>query len=355
MVVVAPVLRMGGILLLALGLFLGGIGNAFAGTTYGPNGPSNVNTNQQTVAKAADLTTGIINDRISNATVDAGFGTFSAAGSTQLFVAGNGGGKAAGSEPEKFGLWGSLGATWVRDTQPGVNFSGSIISGVAGADYRALPWLLVGIAGGYESSSIDTIFNSGKQWSGGAVVSLYSAIRLGNNLSFTVQGGRGWLNYWETHGGINGAFTGERWFGSANLNVGTAIDKWQLAGSLGYFFFTETQSSYTETNGNVVPSSTPYLGQIRLKGQVGYEFTTNWGTIMPFVSARLEFDTNYSDAPIISAQGQRAAYSPFGTTFGAGIKAKIGDSTSFILEGTTLQFRPYFESYGLNGSFRIKF
>lgn len=352
---VGPAVRMGATLLFALGLLLGGADHASAGTTYGPNGPSNVNTNQQTVSKAADLTTGIINDRINQATTDAGFGLSTASASHQMFAIGNGGGKAAGSEPLQWGFWGSFGATWVRDTQPGVDFNGSIISGVGGVDYKALPWLLVGIAGGYEGTNINTFFNSGTQKSGGGVVSLYSAIRLDQDVSFTAQIGRGWLNYWENHNGVYGAFSGDRWFGAANINVGKRIDNWQLAGSLGYFFFTETQSSYTETNGNFVPTSTPYLGQIRVKGQAGYEFKTDWGSIMPFLAARLEFDTNYSDAPVISSTGLRASTSTFGTTFSGGIKARIGDSSSFIIEGTTTQFRQYFESYGLNGSFRIKF
>jgi hypothetical protein len=334
-----------------LGLLAGG--TASAQTTYGPNGGTNTNTNQKTVYKAADLTVGIINDRINGATTDAGFGLSTS--SAPMFVIGNGGGKAAGDEPTKIGFWGSLGATWVRDTQPGVDFNGSIVSGVAGVDYRALPWLLVGVAGGYEGTSIFTNFNSGKQWSSGAVVSLYGAARLAQNWSLTAQVGKGWLSYWETHGGVNGSFGGDRWFGAANINAGTAIDKWRLTGSLGYFFFTETQSGYSETNGNFVPSSTPYLGQIRVKGQAGYEFTTDWGSIMPFVGARLEFDTNYSEAPIINSAGQRASNSIFGTTFSAGVKAKIGDRSSFILEGTTNQFRQYFESYGINGSFRINF
>lgn len=355
MMVVAPAVRMGGVFLFALALLLGGSGYAFAGTTYGPNGPTNINTNQLTVNKAADLTAGIINERMNEATVDAGFGLNTSSASQPLFRIGNGGGKAAGSEPQRVGFWGSLGANWVRDTQPGMDFNGSIVSGVGGVDYRALPWLLVGVAGGYETTSINTFFNSGKQWSGGAVVGLYSAVRLQDNLSLTAQLGHGWMNYWETHGGVNGAFGGDRWFGAANLNIGKSIDKWQLAASLGYFFFTETQSSYTETNGNFVPSSTPYLGQIRLKGQVGYNFTTDWGSIMPFIGARLEFDTSYSDAPVIAASGQRASYSPFGTTFSAGLKAKIGDNASFIIQGTTTQFRQYFESYGINGAFRINF
>jgi hypothetical protein len=348
---VSPV-RMGAVLLFVMGL-LACTPAALAGTTYGPSGPSNVNTNQQTISKAADLTTGIINDRINNAVTDAGFGTFSA--SAPMFTIGAGGGKAAGDEPAKIGFWGSIGHNWVRDTQTGVDFNGTILSGVAGVDYRALPWLLVGVSGGYEGTSIATGFNSGNQWSGGGVVALYGAARLAPNWSVSAQIGHGWLNYWETHQNVSGSFGGDRWFGAANLNTGTTIDKWRLTGSLGYFFFTETQSGYSETNGNFVPSSTPYLGQIRLKGQAGYEFPTDWGSIMPFVGARLEFDTNYSSAPVISSIGQRASYSWFGTTFSGGIKAKIGDRSSFILEGTTTQFRQYFESYGINGSFRIRF
>lgn len=353
MVRIALAIRMGAALLFAVGLLAGGASSALAGNTYGPTGPTNVNTNKQTVTKAADLTTGIINDRINNATTDAGFGTFSA--SAPQFVIGNGGGKAAGDEPTKFGFWGSLGATWVRDTQPGVDFNGSIVSGVAGVDYRALPWLLVGVAGGYEGTNINTFFNSGQQWSSGAVVSAYGAVRLAPSWSLTAQVGHGWISYWETHGGVNGNFGGDRWFGAANINTGQNIDKWRLTGSLGYFFFTETQSAFTETNGNAIPSSTPYLGQIRVKGQAGYEFTTDWGTIMPFLGARLEFDVAYSDAPIISSAGQRASNSIFGTTFSAGVKTRIGDRSSFILEGTTTQFRQYFEAYGINGSFRINF
>ena len=76
---------------------------------------------------------------------------------------------------------------------------------------------------------------------------------------------------------------------------------------------------------------------------------------MPFVGARLEFDTNYSSAPVISSIGQRASYSWFGTTFSGGIKAKIGDRSSFILEGTTTQFRQYFAHTRGDHALRLSF
>jgi hypothetical protein len=340
---------------------------AFAGTTYGPNGPSNVNTSRETVSRATDLTVGIINDRINQATADAGFGVFTAGAGTK-YVMGNGGGMAAGSEPPRIGFWGSLGATSVRDWQPGADYYGTIISGVAGVDYRFRDWLLFGIAGGYEGTNINTGFNIGNQLGSGGIVSVYSAVRLADSLSVTGQVGHGWLNYTENHQSVNGAFTGDRWFTAINLNFGTTIDTrlptgfhvgssgdWLLSGQIGYFYFAEVQSAYTETNGNAVASSMPYLGEVRLKGQVGYRFKTDWGSVIPFGSARLEFDTNYSDPPVISAQGLRASASNFGVTFSAGLKAALGERSSFIIEGTTTQFRQYFESYGINGSFRLQF
>ena len=228
------------------------------------------------------------------------------------------------------------------------------MSGVAGVDYRALPWLLVGVAGGYEGTNINTFFNSGQQWSSGAVVFLYGAVRLAPSWSLTAQVGHGWISYWETHGGVNGNFGGDRWFGCGQHQHRPEHRQVAAHRIARLFLLHLYQLAFTETNGNAIPSSTPYLGQIRVKGQAGYEFTTDWGTIMP-LQRGLEFDVAYSDAPIISSAGQRASNSIFGTTFSAGVKTRIGDRSSFILEGTTTQFRQYFEAYGINGSFRINF
>lgn len=232
---------------------------------------------------------------------------------------------------------------------------GPIFSTLVGLDYSWQPWLLTGIAGGYERVDIYTGFNNGNQASNGVIFASYAAIRLSPSFSLDGQIGHAWIGYNGSHGGVSSAFTGDRWFGSANVKAKTTIDAWQLVGSVGYFYVAETQGSYTESNGNVVPSSMPYLGQVRVKGEVGYRFETQFGALTPFASARLEFDTQHGEAPVINSAGQRAAVSEFGTTFGAGLKADLGDYTSLILEGKTTQFRQYFEAYGVNASLRIRF
>lgn len=337
------------------GCILGGLlagAEAQAGTTYGPNGPGSVNTNQQTVTQSSTQTTSLISDRVSSATSNSDFGTIATAAPT--YTIGNSG-KAAGSEATKFGLWGSASHNWLRNTQTGVDFNGTILNVIGGFDYKWAPWLLTGIAGGYEGLKIATGFNSGTLTGDTTALAVYGAVRLAPNFGMDAELTHSWVNYNGAHGGVTSFFTGDRWAAAANINASRTFEALKLAASLGYFHVAEVQTAYSESNGNAVPSMMPYLGQVRLKGQAAYTFQTEWGSIMPFASARLEFDAVHSDAPILDAQGTRASYSAFGTTFGAGVKAMIGDNTSFILEGKTTVFRQYFESYGINASFRVQF
>lgn len=317
--------------------------------TYGPNGPSNVITNDVIVLETTDLTNTNITERIDSTLGGSGIVTANRPGFDL------GGGKAAGSEPRNFGIWANVANTWVRNSQPGAEFNGPVTALTAGLDYKFENSLLFGIAGTYERSSIYTGFNNGNQASNGGVVTAYAAYRLTQNFSIDGEVGHGWIGYSGSHGGVTNSFNGDRWFGAANIKASTAIEAWRLSGSLGYFHVAETQNAFTESNGNAVPSSMPYLGQVRLKGQVGYQFDTNFGSLTPFASARLEYDASHGAAPVINAAGQRAARSEFGTTFGVGVRAELGDYTSLVVEGRASAFREYFEAYGINASLRLRF
>lgn len=317
--------------------------------TYGPNGSGNTITNDKIVTESTDLTNTNITERIDSTLGGAGVVT---ANRPTLDL---GGGKAAGSEPRNFGIWAKVANTWVRSSQPGAEFNGPVTALTAGLDYKWENSFLLGVAGTYERVSISTLFNNGTQNSNGGVVTAYAGYRLNANFSVDGEFGHGWIGYSGLHNGVTSSFSGDRWFGAANIKASTAIDAWRLSGALGYFHVAENQTAFTESNGNAVGSSMPYLGQLRLKGQAGYKFETEFGSLTPFASARLEYDTSYSTPAVINAQGQRAARSDFGTTFGVGVSADLGDYTSLVVEGRATAFRQYFEAYGVSASLRIRF
>ena len=318
--------------------------------TYGPRGSGNTITNDVVILESIELTNENISHRIDSTMGGPGVTTAS-----RPAFALDGGGKAAGGATRNFGIWANVANTWVRNSQPGAEFNGPVTALTGGLDYRFENSLLLGIAGTFEHSSISTLFNNGNQTSNGGVITAYAAYRLTQNFSIDGEFGHGWIVYNGLHSGVANTYNGDRWFGAANIKGSTAIDAWRLVGTVGYFHVSEVQDAFTETNGNAVPSLMPYLGQIRVKGQVGYQLDTSIGSFTPFASARLEYDVTHSAAPVINSAGQRAARSEFGTTFGIGVSAELGDYTSLSVEGRASAFRQYFEAYGINATLRIRF
>lgn len=335
-------------------------GPAQAACTYGACAPSNATIAQQVVTSASSQAAGLLADRISQVVGGGSLFTPTApspggfSGSTRNEEGGLG--KAAGDGSKPYGVWASVSNHWIRDTQSGTNFSGTISNLVGGLDYERDNGLLLGAAVGYEHLDINTGFNSGKLTSNGFGLSPYIGYRLNKVWSVDSQLSHVWARYNESRPNVTGNNNGDRWAVSGNLNANTEVGNgFLVGGSLGLFYVREFQSAYTESNGNRVEGTAPYTGEARLKGTLGYRVNAGDLVMIPNVFTRLEYDPIHSKAAVIDASGNHATTSDFGATFGLGLRGLYGDYTTITLEGTTEQFRPYQDDYGLNLTVRFVF
>lgn len=360
----------------AVGTVAGLSGAATAAETYG-NVVTAPLVTQEATKTTASLISGRVSAAVSGATGGAfsggvgggvgggGGGLFAPSNSSSLmpngkgYAGGNGDskGKASGSAPRNFGVWLNGAGTWLENEQASAEFKGNIYNVMGGADYLIKDRFLVGLSAGYERADIKTKFNNGKLESDGFTVAPYFAFILNKNISFDVSVGHSWIDYdiSRTSNAVSGSTTGDRWFGTTNANYTTSINNWQLGATLGYLYTMEKQDAYKESTGGSVDEVGVHLGQARLGGKVGYLAPTSFGYLNPYGSARLEYDV-VKDAPgVINAAGTKANDDDFGVTFGLGVAAGIGQSTTINVEATSTQFRDDLKNYGVSSTVRYRF
>ena len=332
--------------------------SAQAATTYGPEASASV-VAPQIVQQASSQSTSLLAGRISQAVssaVGSGFG--GGLGSPQTAIIG-GDGKAAGDSAKDTAMWLNIGNSWIENDQSGVDYSGQILTGLIGVDHQFNDQFLAGVAFGYENPDIDTKFNNGTFEGNNFTVSPYASYIFNKN--FYVNGNVGYavVDYDTSRndGAITGDISGDRFFGDLSANSRFELGGWDLRSTFGYMYLVETQDAYTESGagGNRIEEEKIHFGQWRLSGQAGYEFETQWGSIMPFGSVQLEYDSIKPDAGVADQFGTPVANDKFGATFGLGAQANIGDDLSLTVEGTTAQFREHLDVYSLTGTLRFKF
>jgi|GEM_PF-7022591 len=329
---------------------------AEAACTYGACAPSNATVSNVVVRSAASQASGLLSDRISQVVGGGTLFNVSPASPSTSQDSGADVGHAAGDNAQTSGVWASGSNHWIRDTESGTSFSGTISDAIGGYDTKINDGLLLGFALGYEHLGVNTNFNHGTLTGQGFALSPYVGYQFNDVWSVNAQMSHVWAYYDEKHSGVSGSNTGDRWSFSGDLNANKALSQnWLVGGSLGLFYVKEFQAAYTETNNNPVDATAPYTGEVRLKGTLGYRLVVGGMEVVPNVSARLEYDPIHSKAPVIDQYGSHATTSDFGATFGGGVRGRLGDSTTLTLEGTTEQFRPYMDDYGVNLTLRIQF
>lgn len=290
-----------------------------------------------------------------------GGGTGGAGGSSQGSSLDDGViGRSAGSADKAFGLWFNVGAARASDTHAFESFHGTIATFVGGADYRVSEKMLVGLAVGYEMARITTTFNNGTMTADNVAIAPYFGYSFTDYLGLDATIGYAFVNYGLTRnsGTVKGSTDGGRVFSSTNLTAHTTLNNWQLSTGLGYLYLQERQGSYTEvgTGANAVSAVSIRLGQLRSVNKIGYLEKTEWGSIMPYLLVRPEYDVSKTPASLLdTATSTKSTSDRFGTTFGLGLSMNIGDDSSVTLEGTTSQFRRYLGMDGLSGTLRLAF
>ncbi len=266
-------------------------------------------------------------------------------------------GKAAGSTAPMRGFWGNATVTNVDDDHAGANYDGNIYTFLAGYDTKAGEKLTLGLAAGFERVLVDTGYNGGSVQGKAWTLAPYMSYAISDMLSVNAAVGRTWASYDLDHTvSATGSTDGKRWFGSANLVARQTSGSWKLSETPGYFYVTETQDAYTETGVGAlaVPESKRHVGQIRIGGKAGYEIPTQFGSVTPYLSARAEFDVNKSSDPVLT-NGATVSRDDQGATFGAGLKAAMGENMTFTLQATTTAFRNDYEARGLSATLSFRF
>ncbi len=314
--------------------------SALAACTYGYCAPSSTVISHDTVKQSSSVTSDLISDRIESA-----FNT--AAPSTT--------GATANSYDKRLHVWVNASQTWLHNDRSNEQYRGNLFTGVGGIDMHVTPDLLIGAMVGYQHLDLDTGFNLGRLRNDGVSVGTYGALALSRHFSIDGHIGHTWSNYAESRPGVSGRFDASRWFGNVDFKAHTTIDNWIFKSSFGYYYTHESQSGYTESDGGSVGAASAYFGQLRLKGEIGHQYDTRWGSITPWASTRLEYITNQDRPNVLDAAGATAARNRFSTTFGLGVNARYGENLTLSVRATDTETFSGVGSFGIFGSVKYRF
>lgn len=265
-------------------------------------------------------------------------------------------GMSAGATPGRLGVWVSGGYTGFEDELSSTAYDAEAYNVLTGADYQFNDRFLAGLALGYESSDIDTHFNTGNISSDGWTISPYAGYVLNRYFTVDVSAGFSTVDYEMlrihpvTGTTITGGTDASRWFMSGNLNGYYAFNRVLLSGKVGYLYSIEDQDGYTETDGTANPQRDLHLGQIRVGGQVGYDL----GKVQPYITTTYVYDTTREKVRAAAGQAQ-PANDRSGVDVGGGVRFALSDRVTGGVQGTTHLGRSNFDSVSVNGNLRIKF
>ncbi len=264
------------------------------------------------------------------------------------------------------GIWAQGAIVHMKSTDTATKFSGNIVTGMAGADYKIKDNFLVGLSGGYEGTSLKTNFNGGNLDATGFLVAPYLSIGLNDVFSLEASGGYGWLKYDMDRTATTGAkfkaksVGARRIFGNITANADLKSDKINskilinLNG--GATYTSEKKDAFTETNQNVstdtvaVAKQTSHLGQGFIGTRIGY----NLGKAVPYLNLRGEWDFSKT-AVAVAANQTKPANDDFGLKVGLGLNFNLTPRVSGSIQGDTTLFRKDYKEYKGLARVRIEF
>lgn len=264
-------------------------------------------------------------------------------------------GVAAGGGDGRLSVWVSGGWSQIDDELTSTGFDGNFYNVLTGADYQFNDRFLGGLALGYESSDIDTSFNTGNVEQDGFTIAPYAGYVLNRYLTLDVSGGYTFSDYDTVRNPaagapVTGSTEGDRWFLGGNVNAYYAVNRVTLGGRVGYLYTKESQDSFTESNGNAVSTNDVSIGQVRVGGTVGYML----GKVEPYVTGTYIHDVQQEKITVGPGQAQ-PSNDRSGLDVGGGIRFMLSDRVTGGFEGTTHVGRDDISSTSLTGNLRIKF
>lgn len=252
------------------------------------------------------------------------------------------------------GGWLSYGFADFKDTSI-FNFDGQRHSGLGGVDFMPSDQLIVGLAAGYDTVDVDTLFNRGNAQVDGFTVAPYIGYALNDAVSFDFTFGYSGLTTdqyrVDNSGRYDASVDSRRWFTGAGMNLLHNIDNWYLTGSAGWTWAREKIDGFTETGGPTpfsVGEQTARFAQWRAGGEVAY-FLEGFE---PFISATYQYDYQYEE--LTSNTGIAVDYDQSAVFFTSGFRYYV-DNISASVEYTRLMARRNYSENGLNAALRIDF
>jgi hypothetical protein len=213
--------------------------------------------------------------------------------------------------------------------------------GVAGADYKLMPWLALGLTVGTEAFNTKIGTAGANVSENGVSVAPYLGVRLDPNVFFSAFVGGTWLNYnTAPQPGTSGAFGAWRFMTGGSLTGVWRFGPWRLQPSVDIAYGSESQNGFTDSAGTLVPGQIVQYGRVRGGPEVGYRFDFLDWSLEPFVLARgnLDFATNQT----VLANGQQVAVRGGGSG---------GAGGGFVIQGRGFNVRGDFvyDSIGVTG------
>ncbi|MGE0095674.1 MAG: autotransporter outer membrane beta-barrel domain-containing protein [Alphaproteobacteria bacterium] len=218
-------------------------------------------------------------------------------------------GASAGSEQQRFGIWGNFGGSGFNEDQPAIATSGQVYTFMAGGDYRFNDWVLGGLSVGYERQDIDTNFNNGTWDANGAVVAPYVLVQLiPNQLYLDATAGYvgNSIDLTRNNGAITADTSGTRFFMASNLTATLNSGNFLFRPSIGANWTYQGIDGYTESGpgAQTADDVTVHFGQFLAGGQVGYQF----GNVQPYLLAQYVYAYKYDLPTVGPGQIQPIAY-----------------------------------------------
>lgn len=203
-----------------------------------------------------------------------------------------------------WGLWATYSHTDSEDDFATTAYDSDSDSFMAGMDFQ--PWdnILTGVAIGYDTTEIQTNFNTGEEDLDSFTVVPYFAIHLtdyvGTGFDLSADGAIGFsfvdIDQFRTAGGarVTSSTDADRYFFSGNVNAGQYFGDFYLSGNTGILVSRENTEGFTESDGTVNADRRSDFGQISIGGRAAYQ----WGAFEPFASVTYNYEFNRQDVTV---------------------------------------------------------
>jgi hypothetical protein len=208
-------------------------------------------------------------------------------------------------------------------------------NGLAGFDYKVLPWLTSGLSVGVESYRTNFGSTGIRSNSTGVSVAPYLGARLADNIFAAAFAGLSSLTYSNNPSPSSTAnFTALRFYFGGSLTGVWRDGPWRFQPTLQGAYGNETQYGYTDSVGTSVPAQTISYGRVAAGPEFGYTIRRDQvgATVEPFVSVRgaLDFATNtigvFGGTPAVVRSGTLGSGSlglGFNLSFDSGFYARL--------------------------------